>query len=458
MSLTHLAANKSMFESENTAGLRIGYIMSRFPKLTETFILNEISMLESIGVEIEIYPLLREKQAVAHPEVMNWIKRAHFHPFISLAILQAHVHFIRRKPKTYFRLWYEVLQETVGSLNFFIGALGIFPKAVRFAYEMRRRGVTHVHAHFASHPAVAALIINRLTGIPFSFTAHGSDLHVDRRMLDTKVNAAAFAVTVSEFNKEIMVGECGEAAREKIHVVHCGVDPDLFNPRAEHEDAGDFRILCVASFEDVKGHRFLVEACRILDERRVRFHCDFVGDGPLRGVVQTQIALAGLTERVHICGPKARPDVISMLAKADVVALASHPTKQGKREGIPVALMEAMACGVPVVSTSISGIPELVDSGLTGILVPPRDAAALAEALEKLGTNPPLRGRMGKAGREKVMREFNLHRTSAQLLGLFSGYSSEAASRARPERSRTPPSGPYAGNQQTAQPPASQSL
>src|SRR5437016_1216183 len=146
---------------------KVAYIMSRFPKITETFILYEMLALEEFGVPVEIYPLLRETQPVAHPEAERLVRRAHFHPFISLAILRAQWHFIRRRPLAYFRLWAEVLGATWGSANFFLGALGIFPKAVRFAYEMARQGVTHVHVHFASHPAVAALIIHRLTGIPF---------------------------------------------------------------------------------------------------------------------------------------------------------------------------------------------------------------------------------------------------------------------------------------------------
>ena len=182
-------------------GVRVAYIMSRFPKITETFVFYEILTMDSMGIAVDVYPLLRERQPVAHPEVQAWVRRARFQPFISLPILRAHAHFLRRAPARYGKVLYEVLRQTWGSPNFFVGALGIFPKAVRFAFEMQARGTTHVHAHFATHPAVAALIVHRLTGIPFSFTAHGSDLHVDRRMLDIKVAASAFAVTVSTYNK-----------------------------------------------------------------------------------------------------------------------------------------------------------------------------------------------------------------------------------------------------------------
>src|SRR5688572_17010117 len=229
--------------------------MSRFPKLTETFVFYEILALEAQGITVEIYPLLREHQPVAHPEVELWLGRARFQPFVSLSMLRAHAHFIRRNPATYGRVLWEILRHTWGSLNFFLGALGIFPKTVYFAYEMQARGISHVHAHFANHPAVAALIVHRLTGIPFSFTAHGSDLHVDRRMLAVKVAASAFAVTISAYNKKVMVDECGEQAREKIKIVRCGVDPAVFVPPAPRSPDRPFDIICVASCEEIKGHR-----------------------------------------------------------------------------------------------------------------------------------------------------------------------------------------------------------
>ena len=401
--------------------LKVAYIMSRFPKLSETFVLYELQTLESLGVGVEVFPLLREQQRVAHPEAERWVRRAHFHPFLSLPILRAQAHYLRRWPAMYLRLWLEILRQTWGSTNFFVGAIGIFPKAVRFAYEMSRAGVTHIHAHFATHPAVAALIVHRLTGIPFSFTAHGSDLHVDRRMLDTKVEAADFAVTISNYNKEIMVRECGENSREKIHVVHCGVDPEIFAPSPTKTRGEPFQIVCVASFEEVKGHTYLIEACRILRDQEVDFRCHLVGEGPLRRDVEAQIARAKLEEYVLVHGGQPRPEVASLLAEADAAVLASYPTKQGKREGIPVALMEAMACGLPVVSSAISGIPELVEDGRTGVLVPPQDSVALADALQRLARDSDLRSRMGRAGREKVLREFDLRTNTRELLKLFPG-------------------------------------
>ena len=411
---------------------RVAYIMSRFPKITETFILFEILAVEKRGVSVEVFPLLRERQGVAHPEAERIVERAHFLPFVSFPILWANLYYLMTQPVSYVRMLFEILNGTRRSANFFVGALGILPKAVRFAYDMRRLGVQHVHAHFATHPAVAALIVHRLTGIPFSFTAHGSDLHVDRCMLERKVEAAAFTVTISEFNKNVIVEECGEDIRGKVRVVHCGVDPRVFTPR-EHEppsvnEQGPIHLLCVASYEEVKGHRYLIEACGHLRQRGVDFHLDLVGEGPCRAEVEKRISDAGLGDRIHMHGAQARDEVVRMMGAADVVCLPSVPTAQGKREGIPVVLMEAMASAVPVVSSQLSGIPELVQDGLSGILVEPRDSLGLADALERLAGDAPARAVMGNAGRAAIETHFNLETNAARLAGFFLGRDDEASS------------------------------
>ena len=397
----------------------VAYIMSRFPKLTETFVLYEILEMERLGIRVELYPLLRGRERVVHDEARLLAARARYQPFLSVGVIAAQWHFIRRRPRLYLKVLAEVLRGTFGSANFFVGALGIFPKAVRFARDMQDRDVSHIHAQFANHPAVAALIVHRLTGIPFSFTARGSDIHVDRRMLAAKVEAAAFAITVSSFNKDVMVEECGPHAHEKIHVVYGGVDLDRLPGPREARPGGPFRVLCVARFEEVKGHACLVEACRLLRDRGVRFECHLVGDGPLRERLTRQVAGAGLGNRVVLHGACAYGDVLKHLSRADVAVLATVPASNGKREGIPNVLKEAMACGLPVVASHISGIPELVEDGRSGLLVPPGDAAALADALQRLHDDPALRRTMGCAGRERIVGEFDLRASTRRRAELF---------------------------------------
>jgi colanic acid/amylovoran biosynthesis glycosyltransferase len=166
---------------------RIAYIMSRFPKLTETFILFEVVALEEQGVPVDLYPLLRENTRLMHREAERLVERAQYQPFISREIVRSQIRFLRHRPMAYVRALLDVVRGTFGSRNFLLGGLAIFPKVAHMARLMETSGVTHVHCHFANHPALAGFIIRRLTGIPYSFTAHGSDLHVDRHMLCTKV-------------------------------------------------------------------------------------------------------------------------------------------------------------------------------------------------------------------------------------------------------------------------------
>jgi colanic acid/amylovoran biosynthesis glycosyltransferase len=405
---------------QGNRALKVAYIMSRFPKLTETFVLYEMLAVERLGVNVEVYPLLRERAATVHADAVPLVARAHFHPFLSLPILRAQLDYLRRRPGAYCRTWWEVLRGTWGSWNFFIGAIGILPKAVRFAYEMERQGIDHVHAHFANHPAVAALVIHRLTGIPFSFTAHAHDLHVEQRMLDAKVHAARFAVTISEFNRRFMVEECG-ADCEKIHVIHCGIDPAMRMRERTPGTARPLQIAAISSLFEVKGHRYLIEACRLLKLRGVDFRCRLAGDGPLREKIEQQVTASGLSDRISVLGGLDRAGVLDLLATSDVVAQPSVQTADGKREGIPVALMEAMAAGLPVVASAISGIPELVEDGRNGLLVPPRDPEALGRALEQLARDPDLAARMGAAGRRKVLSDFSQETSAQQLVSLFAG-------------------------------------
>jgi glycosyltransferase involved in cell wall biosynthesis len=418
MAITEQAIQENAVErparSRNTDRLNVAYIMSRFPKLSETFVLYEMLALQQQGVGVEIFPLINERAKVMHEEAKPFAARARYQPVLSWPILRAQLGWLRAQPRAYMGLWWEVLRGAWGSPNYLVGGLGILPMAARFAEEMRALGITHIHAHFANHPTVAALAAHRLTGIPFSFTAHAHDLYVDQHMLKQKVRAAAFVVAISNYNKELIVKHCGEDVRDKVVVIHCGVDTSLFRPR-QKVPGGPFTIVCVGSIEEKKGQTHLVEACRLLKQRNLDFVCHLIGDGQTRAALEQQIQQAGLTGLVRLEGGLPRAEVLRMLEQADVVALPSIQTKSGKMEGIPVALMEPLACEVPVISTRISGIPELVEDGVTGLLVPPADPAALAGALERLANDPELGRSLGRAGRAKVLREFDLAANTSQL-------------------------------------------
>lgn len=417
--MTRLTAREPSRQPANASlngRLKVAYMMSRFPKITETFILYEIIAVEQQGVQVELYPLLREKTSVMHPEAAPLVQRAHFQPFISLPIIRANLRFLVQKPAVYLKALWDLLRATWGSFRFLRGAIGLFPKSVYFAGHMQKDGIQHIHAHFASHPAAAAFVIHRLVGIPYSFTGHGSDLHRDRDMLREKVEEAAFVNTISHFNRELIVRECGEQYRDKISIIRCGVDTNLFTlPDRRRESGRPFNILCIGTLHEVKGQTQLIAACRELQQRGIEFVCHLAGDGPDLGALTEQAAQAGLTDRMIFHGRLVRQEIVRLLQNADVVAAPSVSSRDGRREGIPVALMEAMGAGLAVVASDLSGIPELVQHEESGLLVPPGDVRQLADALQRLHDDAGLRARLGQAARVKVLREFDLH-TNAGLL------------------------------------------
>jgi glycosyltransferase involved in cell wall biosynthesis len=422
----------------------IAYVMSRWPKLTETFILYELLAVETLGRPVELYPLLRHREPVSHPEAIALGARAHYQPFLSRAILASQLDALRRRPRAYLGALAALLRGTLGSANYFLGGLAIFPKVVHMARQMEAQGVTHVHCHFSNHPAAAGFIIHRLTGIPFSFVAHGSDLHVDRHMLDRKVKEAAFVIAISKDNLEEIVAEVGEGARSQVEVIHCGVDTARLRPH-RHPVRADrpFTILCIGTLHEVKGQAILVEAARILRDRGIALRCRIVGDGEDEAMLRERIAAAGLTGSITLDGRLTRDEVIAALGDADLLVAPSVVASNGKREGIPVVLMEAMSSGLPVVASRLSGIPELVDDGVSGLLVPPGDAPALADAIARLAGDPDLRARMGTAARQRVERDFDLATNARTILDRIDGAGSRRVAGAedrdpRPDGRLTP--------------------
>lgn len=407
--------------SDERRGPRVAYLVSRFPTLTETFVLFEILAVEQQGLTVELYPLQRERPATIHPEAQRLVERAHYAPLLSPAVLRSNLRCLLRRPRAYLRTLFDLVRWNLGSARYLGGALAFFPKAVHFARRMAADGITHVHAHFASHPAAVAFVIHRLEGIPYSFTAHGSDLHRDRHMLCQKVAEALFVVPISKFNRRVIIEECGETQAAKLIVIHCGVDAGVFRPPArEAIDAGGLlRLVCVGTLHEVKGQAVLIEACRLLAERGIGFDCTFVGVGPDRAALETQARDAGLEGRVHFLGALRRAEVAACLSGADIAVVPSVPTSDGRREGIPIALMEAAATGRPVIASRLSGIPEAIEDGVQGLLVEPGDARGLADAIARLAGDPALRERLGAAARERMLREFDLTTNARQLAGLF---------------------------------------
>jgi colanic acid/amylovoran biosynthesis glycosyltransferase len=404
--------------SASTHTPRVAYLMSRFPKISETFILYEILALEAMGTEVEIFPLIRERELVQHQEADRLAQRAHDVRLISWRVATAQWYWLRRSPAAYLSAWLAALRGNIGSRRFFVRALAVVPMAATFARAMDDKHISHIHAHWATHPALAAYVASRLTGIPYSFTAHAHDIYVERPMLREKIRRSRFVVTISDYNRRFLERLYGRAASDRVVVIHCGTDPKLFVPPSARPP-GPWTIVCVASLQPQKGHRILVEACRRLVATGIDLRCLLIGDGESRPQLAAQIADAGLEKRVLLLGQQPRHRVVELLGSADVVAQPSVVLQSGKMEGIPVALMEAMAMERPVVATAISGVPELVRDGVTGLLIQPEDTDALTDALRRVHDDRMASAALGRAARELVIREFDLRKSAERLAEMF---------------------------------------
>jgi len=402
--------------------------------------------VEKAGTPIEIYPLLHEKNTDVkiegaslcekiierfkksssplqmHPEAVPYVECANFFPFLSIPIILIQFYYLIRKPLAYLSTFFTLIQANLGSANHLLSALAIFPKSVYIGYHMRQNNITHIHAHFANHPAAAAFIIHRISGISYSFTAHGADFQVDQHMLCKKIAESAFTITISEYNKQFLTNICGQHLQDEIKVLHCGVDTRVFQPPPPEmlTASGDiFTIISIGTFYEVKGHTYLIEACRLLKKQGLAFKCYLVGSGPFQNQLSQQVTIAGLQDHVIFYGQRTRQEIVEILRDADVLALPSIPASSGRHEGIPVVLMEAMASGNPVVASNISGIPELIDDNKNGLLVPPKDPESLAKALNRLYDDDSLRTRLGQAGRQTILQNFDLHKNANTLIQMF---------------------------------------
>jgi len=394
-------------------------LVSRFPKVSETFVAREAIALQSQGCKVRVYALTRENSAVVQPEAAVLLPDAVFGR-VDVGLLGAQLRWLRKDPARYLRTWTGALRGNLRSRRFLLRAFVVVPVAARWALEMPEQGVSRVHAHFATHAALAGWVINRLTDLPFSFTVHAHDLYVDREMLVEKVAAADLVVTISDFNQRLLEDVCGKAMTDhRVRVVRCGVDRTIFRRRPVAPANPVTKIVCVGTLEQKKGQRHLIEAVARLRDRGRTVEAVFVGEGDDRASLESDVARLAVADSVRLPGAGDRAAVLAALESADVVVLPSVIDDRGRMEGIPVSLMEAMAVGVPVIASDLSGISELVVDGVTGLLVVPGDAAALADAIERLIGDPDLARRVTVAATRVVAEKYDLTSNVAELAELF---------------------------------------
>ncbi|HUG06693.1 MAG TPA: glycosyltransferase [Candidatus Limnocylindria bacterium] len=398
----------------------VAVLVSRFPLITETFILREIKELERQGQPVVLVPMIEEHPAVVHAEAERWQERAIYTPFVSAAVLRSCLSALLLRPAAVLSILAWIVRETLVRPDTLAKSLALVPKSIHLATLLPKQGVTHLHAHFATHPATMALIISTLTGIPFSMTVHAHDIFVDRSLLRRKLSEANFIRSISRFNQLFLERLYPREAHGKIEVVHVGIEPDLYaretGPRPGDATA---RILAVAALKPYKGLVYLIRAAGELTRTRGDFRVDIIGSGPLEPRLRAEIERCGVAGRVRLCGALPQNEVAAAVRACDIFVQPSIIAADGQMEGIPVALMEAMAARKPVVSTSISGIPELVEHGVSGLLVDPANPDLLARAIRDLLEDGEMRRRFGAAGRAKVESEFALHRTTEELSQLL---------------------------------------
>jgi glycosyltransferase involved in cell wall biosynthesis len=397
--------------------VRIAYVVSRFPLASETFVLRELNGVAGDGFDVTLLSLFAPARPFAHPEAQRWVATVRRPSRAQAAAATAG--WLARSPLALLRATARVAWDHRRSPRHLVRALATVPLAAAHARTVRREGIEHVHAHFATYPAITAWLCARLTGAGYSFTAHAHDLFVDDSALATVVGEAAFVATISDFNRRFIAQHVPDAGTP-VHLVRCGVRPDAYahRPRTLPAD-GPVRALCVASLEEYKGHAVLLRALAEGGPALDRIALELIGAGSLEAPLRALAAELGLQQRVAFRGARTEAEVAAAVAAADLFVLPSVVAADGQMEGIPVALMEALAGGLPTVATRLSGIPELVRDGETGALATPGDAADLARVLEAVLADPDGARARAQAGRRLVEEEFDAARSAARMRTLL---------------------------------------
>ncbi len=396
-------------------GQRLGILLKTYPKISETFILREILELEAAGLSLHLFSLNRPTDAISHSEnetVSAPVSYVSCPPGRTEAgALADHAGLFLSAPFRYLRTLTATL--TSGEDE----PLSVFGQAVRLARLALKSGIRHLHVHFANEPAAVALAMSGLTGIPYSLSAHAKDIYLSRpEALRKKIGSARFTVTCTEYNRRHLSDLMKDEGA--VHRIYHGLKPEAYRPRGNAPDSKP-RILSIGRLREKKGFPTLLAACALLLKQGVDFECTLVGYGPLEERLKSLANELGLEGRVRFAGKLSHDEVLELYREATVFALPCQIAADGDRDGIPNVLIEAMALGLPVVSTPVSGILELIDHDENGLLVPPEDAKQLSLALMRLLGDPRLRQELGACARSKVVNHFNASTNALRLRDLL---------------------------------------
>ncbi len=403
--------------------MKIGYVLKRYPRYSETFVVNEILAHEAAGLEVEIFALRPPSDT-------------HFQDIISR--VRAPVNYLSASGIKAEDFWTALEGAAVSSPGLWtvLGEAGSEDardvyQAALLARETRLKGITHLHAHFATASTTVARLAAKFSGIPYTFTAHAKDIFhesVCPEDFRRKLKDAAGAVTVSDYNLRYLRENYGPAA-QRMRRVYNGLDLQRFTYKAPLYRLP--KIVAVGRLVEKKGFADLIGACAALAASGRQITCEIVGSGELEADLRGRIAQSGAGGMVRLIGPRPQAEVVRLVQEAASFVAPCVLGEDGNRDGLPTVLLEAMALGTPVVSTDVTGIPEVLREGETGLLVPQRNPAALAGAISRLTGDSTLRIRLADRARRLIEADFNVRDNAAHLREIFAG-SAESSRKAVP--------------------------
>lgn len=405
---------------------RVVYVVSLFPCWSETFIVREISALLDSGVDVRIVSLKAPTETLVQGDAAAMLERVR-HPGSVAEMLRGLSSALLRHPIAVPAAFAAVVADSWRRPSVLAKSFAALLRGLEQLPWLREFDPQLIHAHWATYPSTVAWALGRILGKPFGFTCHAHDIFVERQLLARKLSDASLAVTISRYNIDWLSHTVSPVAAAKLKVVHCGVDLATAAPSdgtpvpaAERDPQA---ILAVGRLDPIKGFDTLVDALAMLHARGVHARCRLVGSGPLQAALQAQAGARGVTHMLEFCGAQEQSVVRRWMREATLFVMPSRVARDGNRDGIPVALMEAMASGCGVVSTRVSGIPELIEDHENGRLVEPGDAAALADAMQSLLDDEATRARLASAARQRIEQQFDARREALRLRG----YMREAA-------------------------------
>jgi colanic acid/amylovoran biosynthesis glycosyltransferase len=396
-------------------GKRIVYIIGTYPDLTKTFIDREILEAKRVGLNVAIIAMRRSNAGSLSSAVQKLMDEIiYLVPASAIRLSRAHGYFLVSRFRNYFQtLWY-LLSREHPTLKARLKTLLHFGAGVLAASYLRKTTMPdHVHAHFADGAAVIAIVISRLLNIPYSLTAHAYDIYRAPVFLTDKVAGARFVTTCTAFNKHHLE----QATGHTVELIYHGLDFEAIREiGVARKRLQPPLILSVGRLQEKKGFSYLIEACAQLKKQGLDFRCEIVGDGPEGAILSSLVRALDLQDTVTLCGALPNAEVMLKYSRASVFVLPCCVTDDGDRDGIPNVILEAMAFGLPVVSTDVSGVPEVVRDSETGLLVQSRNVDQLSKAIARVLADTDEAGILGRNASEFVQREFDI-RQNIKCLG-----------------------------------------